>query len=653
MNCFPHLFSPITIAGKTYQNRICAAPVHAQKIRASGELLEYETRLRTSCAAGGFASICMGDVMVDPKYQNFPDAPDFTVFDSPQADGYRKIAALMKEHGAVALAQLGHVGAHRMFNCGWETVGPCDLIRDDGMIIRAMDEKDMLRACRAFADAAFWFRSMGFDGVMVHAGHGYLLSEFLSPRDNRRTDEYGGSRENRARFPVRVVQAIRDRCGPDFVIEVRVSATEGLPGGIEPDDIVTFGRMLEGTADILHISRGNNNFNMNWLTRQYSSFHDPHFINLDMAAYIKARVGLVVSVVGGINSPEEAERAIAEGKTDLVALGRQIFADPEFPNKAKNGRAEDISRCLRCGVCNGNGSPSVAPFPLIANDRPHCTVNPMFFRSGPRPRAEHSRKVLVVGGGAAGMQAAITAAEQGHTVVLAERNGWLGGILRFTDHEHSKADLRNFKNLLARRAAERGVDIRLNTPCSEALIRETVPDVIIAAVGSTPVMPPIPGAAEHAVPVLDVFEGAPVGQRVVMLGGGLGGCDTALHLAAEGKEVTIIEMQPEVPNGGTNGYKQFTRQAFRERGVTVRTYLKCVAVHPDGVDAEDTADGTLYHFPADTVVMSLGMRPNRDIVRSIEAMAGGIPVIPVGDAVAARTVMEAVWTGCSAALEIT
>lgn len=649
---FPHLFSPITIAGKTYQNRICAAPVHAQKIRANGELLEYETRLRTSCAAGGFASICMGDIMVDPKYQNFPDAPDFKQFDSPQADGYRKIASLMKKYGAVALAQLGHVGAHRMFNCGWETIGPCDLIRDDGMIVRAMDEKDMLRACAAFADAAFWFQSMGFDGVMVHAGHGYLLSEFLSPRDNCRTDEYGGSRENRAKFPVRVVKAIRERCGDNFVIEVRVSGTENLPGGIEPDDIVVFGNMLEGIADILHISRGNNNFNLNWLTHQYSNFYDPHFINLDMAAYIKQRVNLVISVVGGINSPEEAEQAIAEGKTDLVALGRQIFADPEFPNKAKSGHADDINRCLRCGVCNGNGSPSVDFFPLIANDRPHCTVNPMFFRSGERPMPQHSRKVLVVGGGAAGMQAAITAAEQGHTVTLAERNSYLGGILRFTDHDTHKTDLRNFKDLLARRMAERGVRVLTNTPFSGQLLQEERPDVIIAAVGSIPVMPPIPGAAEYALPVLDVFEGADIGHRVVMLGGGMGGCDTAILLASQGRQVTIVEMQSEVPTGGTNGYRQFTRQVFQEKGVAVHPYLKCTAIHPDGVEAEDTVDGTAYRFPADTVIMSLGMQSNREALEEIQAAAGAIPVIPVGDAVTPKTVMEAVWTGCSAALDI-
>ena len=651
---FPHLFSPITIAGKTYQNRICAAPVHAQKIRANGELLEYETRLRTSCAAGGFASICMGDIMVDPKYQNFPDAPDFTQFDSPQADGYRKIAALMKEHGAIALAQLGHVGAHRMFNCGWETVGPCSLIRDDGMVVREMDEKDMARARNAFATAARWFQTMGFDGVMVHAGHGYLLSEFLSPRDNHRTDGYGGSRENRAKFPVSVIQAIRDACGKDFVIEVRVSGTENLPGGIQPDDIVVFGQMLEGIADILHISCGINNFNQNWLTHQYSNFHDPHFINLDNAAYIKQRVNLVISVVGGINSPEEAEQAIAEGKTDLVALGRQIFADPEFPNKAKNGRADDINRCLRCGVCNGNGSPSVNPFPLIANDRPHCTVNPMFYRSTPEggfPKPEQPRRVLVVGGGAAGMQAAITAAEQGNQVTLVEQNDYLGGILRFTDTETQKADLRNFKNLLARRVYERGVQVRLNCRCDETVLQEVQPDVIIAAVGSSPIHPPIPGV-EHALPVLDLFDGAEVGQNVVILGGGLGGCDTAVHLANQGKNVTILEMQSAIPTGGTNGYKLFTRQKFEELGVSCRPYLKCVAIQPDGVDAEDVEDGTHYHFPADTVVMSLGMRARRDTVEQLREMAGNIPVVPVGDAVSPKTVMEAVWTGCSAALEI-
>ena len=176
--------------------------------------------------------------------------------------------------------------------------------------------------------------------------------------------------------------------------------------------------------------------------------------------------------------------------------------------------------------------------------------------------------------------------------------------------------------------------------------------MIIAAVGSTPIMPPIPGAKEYAVPVLDVFEGAEIGQNVVMLGGGLGGCDTALHLASQGKRVTIIEMQDEVPTGGTNGYRQFTRQAFRENGVEFHPYLKCVAIHPDGVDAQDIIDGSVHRFNADTVVMSLGMRPNKQTVEELRQSAGMIPVIPVGDAVTPKTVMEAVWTGCSAALEI-
>ncbi len=655
MLSFPHLFSPITIAGKTYQNRICAAPVHAQKIRADGTLLEYETYLRTSCAAGGFASICMGDVMVDSKYQNFPDAPDFTVFDSPQADGYRKIATLMKEHGAVALAQLGHVGAHRMFNCGWNTVGPCDEVSDNGMIIKGMDFHDMKRAADAFATAAYWFQQMGFDGVMVHAGHGYLLSEFLSPRTNHRTDKYGGSIENRSRFPRYVLETIRNRVGKNFIIEVRISGTENLPGGMEREDAAGFAHYVEDLIDIIHISCGINDFNLNWMTHQYSNFYDPHFYNLENAAYVKQHVNIPVAVVGGINSPEDAEQAIAEGKVDLIDLGRQIFADPEWPKKAREGHADDINRCIRCGVCNGNGSPSVNFFPLIANDRPHCTVNPMFFRSVPEggfPKPSHPRNVLVVGGGAAGMQAAVTAADQGNHVTLLEEKSWLGGILKFTDAEHSKADLHNFKETLARRVYARGVDVHLNTRADKILLDTLQPDIIIAAVGSSPICPPIPGA-ELAVPVLEVFEGTvQIGENVVMLGGGLGGSDTAIHLASEGKKVTILEMQPEIPNGGTNGYRLFTRMEFDKYGIRTCPYTCCTAIYTDHVEARDTDTGESLSFPADTVVMSLGMRANRDIVAELERMAKGIPVIPVGDAVSPKTVMEAVWSGCTAALEI-
>lgn len=654
MSTYPYLFSPITIAGKTYRNRILAAPAHAQKIRQDGALFPYETGLRANTSAGGFASVCLGDLMVDDRYQSFPDAPDFTVFDSPQAAGYRKIADLIHSNGAMALAQISHVGAKRTFSCGWDTIGPVDFIRDDGMIVRAMDKHDMLRAADKFATAAAWFKAMGYDGVMIHAGHGYLLSEFLSPLTNTRTDEYGGSMENRCKFPLEVIRTVREKVGADFVIEVRVSGSERIEGGMEVEDAVVFCKKLESLADIIHVSCGINNFNGNWATKLYSGFHDPHFLNLSMAAYIKERVNIPVTVVGGINSPEEANRYIAEGKIDFVSLGRQAFADPEFPNKAAADRADDIARCLRCGVCNGNGSPSVDPFPLIANDRPRCTVNPMFGRPIPEggfSKSKTAKRVLVIGAGCTGMQAAITACDQGHDVTLIEKTDYLGGLLRFTDGDPHKTDMRYYKDLLGRRVKVRDIKLLLNTPASPELIRECAPDVIIAAVGSTPITPPIPGI-ERAVPVMEVFEGAKLGERVVMLGGGLAGCDTALMLADMGKQVTIIEMLDSIANVGTNGYRIFTCAEFHKKGVDYHLYQRAVNITESGVETQDVMTGERSFFPADSVVAALGLRANKDIEQQIEGMAGSIPVVAVGDCVKPATVARATYDACTAALEL-
>ena len=316
----------------------------------------------------------------------------------------------------------------------------------------------------------------GFDGILLHGGHGFLFQEFISPHFNTRTDKYGGSMENRARFPLKVLKALRDAAGEDMILELRVSAEDGLPGGMTIDDCVEFCKLIDGKVDIIHVSNG-----LKWVgyrTHTMTSMYDAHGYNAPFAEAIKKAVRQSkVAVIGGINSPELAEDIIASGKADLVVLGRQAFADPEFPNKAASGREDLIRRCVRCFHCYPGAYrehetelplEEFVPFvlPKMLSVVGQCAINPIsnfHINSEDFAVPAGSRRVLVVGGGVAGMQAAITASERGHKVTLAERSGVLGGILNFTDHDVNKGDLRLFKDVLIREVEAKGIAVHLNT----------------------------------------------------------------------------------------------------------------------------------------------------------------------------------------------
>jgi 2,4-dienoyl-CoA reductase-like NADH-dependent reductase (Old Yellow Enzyme family)/thioredoxin reductase len=651
MTRFPHLFTAVKAGTHSFRNRVVAAPIYCGTFGTIPFLSSVFFQAFTERSKGGCAQVTIGETPVDFEYANRePFQPiDYTVFDGPSFKALEKVAAIIKENGAVATIELSHCGESKLFIPSLKNpIGPMGYIRDDGVEVLAMDEAMMRSVCDNFVTCATFMRRAGFDGVMIHAGHGWLLNQFLSARTNQRNDQYGGSLENRARFPLDVIRTVREELGTKFLIEIRVSGDERVDGGMGVEEVAQFCCMAEDVIDLVHVSVGL--YRDPILSGQFSSVFDPHGLNADLSEFIKKRVSVPVVLVGGINSPEQAEQLVAEGKCDLVALGRQLTADPAFANKAQNGREDDIAPCVRCYRC--------FPGPLedVIDDLSTlfgCSVNPeaFYFDESVLGRIPtKSRRVLVIGGGVAGMEAAVVAADRGHDVTLVERSEKLGGQLVFAETDAYKGDLGKFKDILIRRVTSRPIKTMLNTVATASSIRDFRADAVILAIGAQPIIPPIPGI-EKAIKALDVYRSiAAIGHRVIMIGGGLVGCEVGVHLAKNGRDVTIIEMRDEV---AVDSYRMHRIGLLREmdRMVTCRTGLTCVAVTEEGIEVVNRSK-TREFIAADTVVYAVGMKPDRKMIEELRNLLGTMPVYEIGDCSSVGKVYDAVRQAFVVAMSI-
>lgn len=656
---FTHLLSPLQVGNKTYRNRIVSAPMAFGLIVQNPDARGPSYRKLESSAKGGNACVILGETDI-----NFTDAvriPGFRPFDfakpeeDPETfDAVAEYAKRIKKHGAVALAELVHCGKEKIpFGPNEEAIGPVETTNIAGVKVRPMTEADMDRIVQDFATAATYMQKAGFDGVLLHGGHGFLITQFLSPLTNTRTDGYGGSLENRAKFPVRVCKAIREAVGPDFLFELRIDGTDHMPGGITAEETGRVVQMVEEYITSVHVTCGI--YEESVKTGTESSMFHPHGLNVEQAAVIKQYTKLPVGAVGGINSPEFCEEAIASGKVDFVIMARQMLADPEFARKCAAGEPERIRRCLRCYKCfPGSPEEGYDDLPFTSEELAlyvgHCTINPtahLPFDPDTLPPPDESHKVLVVGGGPAGLQAAISAADRGHRVRLVEKTVRLGGLLRFADVDIDKPDLRNFKDLLIREVQRRDIEVFLGTEATPDFIEEFGADTVILATGSAPVTPPIPGI-EHAVQAMDVYDGKKTpGKRIVMIGGGLVGCETGLFLAKTGHEVTVVEMLPRLANESYGMYREALIWEMEKTGVAMLPDTKCLEIRPDGVVIEN-AEGRRT-LPADTVLYALGMK-SIDAQPLKDAAGPGCKV--AGDAICAAKVDQATRSAYLAAVEI-
>lgn len=644
---YPHLFQPLRVKRVCFKNRIFSAPNMMCYMDANGFPTPDMIAYYAEKARGGAAAVTIGDTPVDREHAaTNPRSFNLSYAALPYLS---ELAMAIHEHGAAASLELNHGGlaAEPAANGGGEPWGPVDFVRDwDGVHVHGMTEADMETVAERFADGAELLKTAGFDMCLVHGGHGWLLGQFLSPLYNTRADAYGGSLENRAKFPLMVVRRIRERVGEDFLIEYRMSGAEEIAGGLGKEEGVAFAKLLDGEVDLIHVSAGLD-IEEAQAVHTHPTMFLPHGVNVHYAAAVKAAgVRTPVVTVGAISDPELAEDILAGGRADAVAMARALIADPAFPEKARHGRGADIIPCLRCLDCL-TGMHTGQHFQCAVNAR---TGREARYRSTIRP-AGTARSVLVVGGGPGGLTAAATAARRGHAVTLAEASDRLGGLLKFTDYDDLKVDLMRLKNYLIRQVESSPVKVLLGTRVTPEFIRAGGYDAVILAVGSAPARPPIPGldspAVRHATEVYTRLD--QIGKRVAVLGGGLVGCETGLFLAERGHSVTIVEMQPELAPEANWMHREGMMQAFAKADLTVRTSMKVSRVTEAGVYAVNGA-GEEEFLPADTVVYAMGMRPNTRIVEELADVC--LDTRAVGDCVRARKARQAMEEGFWAAVDL-
>lgn len=645
MASYEKLLQPLQVAGLRLKNRMLSAPTSLAELGPGEHYSDDNINYYKLKAAGGVALVSVGDVIVDLSTGR--SHPMQVGLDDPTAIPYLvKMADAIHSGGAAAEIEIDHGGAlcDPVFIDGKNAIGPSGYVDAWGDEVLEMTEEQIYDIAEKFGEAAATAKACGFDMVMIHAGHGWLLHQFISPVTNHRTDQWGGSIENRMRFPLLVVEKVRAAVGKSFPIDIRISGSERMPGGYDISTGIEIAKALDGKVDLIHVSAGSQQDEYSAVLMHPGAFQK-HGENAGLAAEIKKHVKTPVVTVGAFSEPDKMEAFLEESGVDCIAMGRALIADPFLPRKIMRGKVEDITPCLRCGECQSG---------LMRNKTMRCAVNPYIGREmeyfHPIPTRE-TKKLLIVGGGPAGMQAAITACERGHKVTLVEKSGRLGG-LKYADNADFKYNIRRYRDMTAAKVMALPIDLRLNTVVTDELVAEVQPDAILACVGADPWALPVPGAdGQNVIFGAELQKNDPrVGQRVVVIGGGLIGCEEGIALAREGHEVTILEMQEELcPDCGRMHRLNVLHQIEVADTLTTATGMRCTGIDARGVTAVD-GEGRESKFPADTVVMCAGMRPRSAEVERLSRYCAEFYVC--GDAARARQIGQATRDGYDAVVNM-
>ena len=634
---YPNLFSPIKVGNVVFRNRIFASPTGWTDIRNDCTLGNEAIDYYAEKAKGGAGAVCVGECQVDfPRSSR--GARCINLLAPFDLSYLGRIADRIKRHGAIASAELSHCGRY-----GGKAMGPSEG-EVDGHPVTAYTTEEVEEIIENYVKSAVNAKNRGFNMVTIHGGHGWLPEQFFSEATNTRTDEWGGSRENRAKFAVTICDKIHEACGKDFPIEFRISASE-LSQGYGVEEGIEYAKAIDGHADIIHVSLGIHGTlsNDEWIVCAPTMFQEEAAL-LEYAAEIKKVVKhSLVGTVGSISRPEVMEEIIASGKADFVNCARALLCDPYLPNKARAGKDEDITPCIKCMSCWS----SIMTGMLV------CALNPRTSREAEFPEnmeAEVKKNVVVIGGGIAGMEAAVVARQCGHTVTLFEKNSYLGGGMHCEEKVPFKKYFRRYLEFQTRNLEKEGVDVRLNTEATPEMMEEMKPDVILACVGSRPAIPPVPGVdGKNVVTAQYAFENPDkLGRKVAIIGGGLVGCELAIFLNMEGLATNVIEMGSAINAPGLHCQATAVKREFRSRGMEVTFGATASKITEDGLYY--VRDGEEKFIEADTVIVAAGQKPLAEEAFAFAPYAPQFQMI--GDCSSVANIMTAVRNAYTIAREL-
>ncbi|MGO9139382.1 MAG: FAD-dependent oxidoreductase [Syntrophales bacterium] len=638
MQQFKHLFTPIDIGTMRVKNRIVMLPLTTGFCELDETIGERLVNFFAARAKGGVGLII---VPFSPVHAGSPIEPG--LYDDRFLPGVRKLADAVHAHGAKIAAQL-ITSYHVILTDGIaEVVGPSPVLNQmTRTVARPLTVPEIHYIVKEYGRAAHRARQGGFDAVEVLVGGGYLLNRFLSPITNKRKDEYGGSLENRMRIILEVIASVREAVGKDFPIGCRLNVAEQMEGGHTIEDSKEVVRILENAGiQMINVYTG-------WHESPVPTVQAvlPKGAFLHLAERIKGWVDIPVIAANRINDPVVAEKAIAEGKADMTGMARALLADPELPNKAREGRVEEIVPCLACSNCLTDILTTYKDWGTAASTS--CSVNPLAGREAEYAiaPAKKSKKVFVIGGGPGGMEAAMTAAARGHKVTLYDRGNELGGKLLIASIPPYKNELQTLITSLASRARKAGVQIKLKHDAGPATIEKEKPDVLIMATGSSSLIPNIPGVAgPNVVLAEDVLTGAKtVSGNVLIVGGGMVGCETAEFLLERAKgvtQVTVIEMLSRMADNVSPTYRPFFLARLKKEGIKMETNTIVQEITREGVKVEQK--GGAGFFKGNAVVLAVGFKSN--LTLDEKTMTKIPEVYEIGDCAKPRMIKEAIEEG--------
>lgn len=639
-NQYPRLFSPIAIHTMTLKNRVVMPPMCTAYATIGGAVTDRLINYYTARARGGVGLIDVEFAYVHPAGKVFDHM--LGIYDDKLIPGLKRLTDSIHQGGAKIVIQIAH-GGRRVHSdiTGYTPVAPSAIPRLNGETPRELSLGEIEELIQDFILSARRAKKAGFDGVMIHMAHGYLLQQFLSPFSNTRKDRYGGDLEGRSRFPLEILKGLRKELGDDYPLTCRLCGDEFVKGGLDLSQSILLAKILEANGvNAIEVSAGTHETGY---VITAPPFYPMGFLS-PLSEAIRKEVRIPVGAVGRIHTPELAERLLQEGKADLIAVGRGLIADPEWPKKAQEGRPDTIRPCISCNQgCSDR---------MYFQQDISCTVNPSVGREATFPvePARKKKKVLILGGGPAGLEAGLIAATRGHEVHLYEKEKELGGQLNIASVPPTKEEIKKFKEFLLREVGRLPIRV-MHGELDGKTLNALSPDLMVVAVGGRPLKIEGPGFEnEKVISAWDVLSRKKeAGRRAVIIGGGQVGLETAHFLLEEGKEITVLEMLKRVGQDMSPRTRRMVLEALVQNGAEILTEAKALSV--ENGDVVFNRAGVVDRIKGvDSIVVAVGTAPQE--VGNLDLGRSGVPIRWIGDVSVPRKLFDAIHEGYNVAIEI-